>query len=106
MLTIGGPGLRAPTECAHTRPLQPSRLRCRSWFRSGSIFSGLVLATVSSAASRKSVIERERESEVDGASARGDGLSDGEFWGTSKAGFVGVIDVGVCGLNDRGPRGQ
>lgn len=54
----------------------------------------------------ENLLLREREREVEGASAKGDGLSDGDLWGTSIGGFVGVIDVGACGLNDRGPRGQ
>lgn len=85
MFTIGGCGLKDPTERAHTRPLQPCGLRSLCWSQSGSGSSGLVLVTVSSAPSRKSVLEKE----VEGASGRNDGLSDGEFWGTNEAGLGG-----------------
>lgn len=82
MLTIGGRRLKAPTELAHTRSLQ----RCGCGARvvpKRKCFSGPVLVTVSSAASRKSVVERE----VEGASGRSDGLSDGDFWGNNAAGL-------------------
>lgn len=83
MLTLGGCGLKGPTERAHTRPLQPCGLRSLSWSQSGSASPGLVLVT--SAPSRKSVVEKE----VEGASGRDDGLSDGEFWGTNESGLGG-----------------
>ena len=66
MLTIGGRWLKGPTESAHTRPLQPFGLRSLSWSQSGSASPALVLVTVSSAPSRKSVVEKE----VEGASSR------------------------------------
>lgn len=58
-------------------------------------FLGPVLVLVSSAVSRKSIVERVRETErergrgVERASARGGGLSDGEFWGERMKGDVG-----------------
>ena len=93
MLTIGGRGLKGPTESAHTRPLQPFGLRSLSWSQSGSASPALVLVTVSSAPSRKSVVEKE----VEGASGRDDGLSDGEFWGTNEAGLGGSLTWDVVG---------
>ena len=41
------------------------------------------------------------EREVEGASGRGDGLSDGEFWGTNKAGFGASLMWEVVGWTER-----
>lgn len=94
MLTIGVRGLKAPTERAHTGRYSP--LGCGAGVGpKAEVLLGASFRNGLLCSEHKICVERE----VEGASSRGDGLSDGEFWGTNEAGFGGVTDVGGCGVD-------
>lgn len=102
MLTIGGRGLKGATERAQNRPLQPFRLRCQRVGPEAEVLVGAGLCNGLLSSEQKICYP---ESEVEGASARGRGPSDGEFCGMSKEGVEGWV-MGDREVSGRGSRGS